>query len=399
MSKIKNIGMLDVRNIDKELAEKITQIENIGIIIESDESQVLLRHCRKLNVGTSLKLPKDLNIRIISQNGNMEVDRSFLEGLTNLVAIVVNGKLVFKDDVDAKLINEKIYSIIANGRVISSKKLAGVIQSKGKINGEFVKYNNGYKFFDGVIKLTNKFLKGLGVNSKLAFNKLLAIEEIDLKLLEEKVSNIQILDSLIIADSYEEEISKYIDEYYSVNQVVVPNSAKGIKYIAGDISLDDNSIKKYDHKILYVDGDVEVFLKDNIAFNEHIEYLICDTLTCNQETYDLIKDSISSDVEIEIIKGKIYKNTGKMILSKNFKEETTIKNMGKLIFDEKLDYDEFEKSDVSIINYGLIVVPEDKLDIVKDKIKDDYGLVKSKEEKQELHDEELLYGNVGELKL
>ena len=403
MSKIENVGVLDVRDIAEDLALDIAKIENIGMLIESDESQVLLKNCEKVNVGATVKIPKEVKIKVIVQNGEMKIDKDYLEGLLEAVVIMVNGSLTIENDVDIKLFDEKIYSIIVNGKLVCSKKLAGIVQSKGLVNGEIIKYNNDYKFFNGNFKLTNSFLKSLKPNSKLAFEQLLIIEDVDIKLLEEKISNIQVLDKLIMVDEYEDEISPYIDEYYAVNKTLVPQGVKGVKYEDDDICIDDSSIKKYDHTVLYVDGEVEIYLKDDVAFDQYIEHLICDTVICDEKTYDIIKNSLDDDAKVEIIKGKLLKNKGKLILSGDLDEKVTIKNMGKLVIDENLDFEKFNENVVAIVNYGLIEAPEDKLNIVKNKVTDNYGKIRApKEEKpEELPEdgEKVLYGNVGELKL
>lgn len=401
MSKIENVGVLDVRDIAEDMALDIAKIENIGMLIESDESQVLLKNCEKVNVGATVKIPKE--VKIIAQNGEMKIDKDYLEGLLEAVAIMVNGSLTIENDVDIKLFDEKIYSIIVNGELVCSKKLAGIVQSKGLVNGEIIKYNNDYRFFNGNFKLTNSFLKSLKPNSKLAFEQLLIIEDVDAKLLEERISNIQVLDKLIMVDEYEDEISPYIDEYYAVNKTLVPQGVKGVKYEDDDICIDDSSIKKYDHTVLYVDGEVEIYLRDDVAFDQYIEHLICDTVICDEKTYDIIKNSLDDDTEVEIIKGKLLKNKGKLILSEDLDEKVTIRNMGKLVIDENLDFEKFNENVVAIVNYGLIEAPEDKLNIVKSKVTDNYGKIRApKEEKpEELPEdgEKVLYGNVGELKL
>ena len=403
MSKIENVGVLDVRDIAEDLALDIAKIENIGMLIESDESQVLLKNCEKVNVGATVKIPKEVKIKVIVQNGEMKIDRDYLEGLLEAVAIMMNGSLTIENDVDIKLFDEKVYSVIMNGELVCSKKLAGIVQSKGLVNGKIIKYNNDYKFFNGNFKLTNGFLKSLKPNSKLAFEQLLIIEDVDIKLLEEKISNIQVLDKLIMVDEYEDEISPYIDEYYAVNKTLVPQGVKGVKYEDDDICIDDSSIKKYDHTVLYVDGEVEIYLNDDVAFDQYIEHLICDTVICDEKTYDIIKNSLDDDTEVEIIKGKLLKNKGKLILSGDLDEKVTIKNMGKLVIDENLDFEKFNENVVAIVNYGLIEAPEDKLNIVKNKVTDNYGKIRApKEEKpEELPEdgEKVLYGNVGELKL
>ena len=401
MAKIMNIGALDVRNIDENLAQKVTEIANIGVLIESDTSQVLLKDASKMNIGSTVKVERNVDVKIIVQNGKMEIDRDYFEGLLSPVIILLNGSLTIDNDIDVKLFDEKVYSIIVNGELNCPKKLVGVIQSKGIVNGRFFKYNSDYGFFDNNVNLTNKFLRSLNSDSKLAFKQLFLIEKVDMNLFKERISNIQILDKLILIDGVEDEISKYIDKYYAVDKFIVPKEVKNLKYADDDISINNSSIKKYNHAFLYVDGNVEVFLKDSLTFSEYIEYLICDKIICNKETYEIIKDNVDEGVEVEIIEGKLLENSGKMILSDTL-EEVTIRNEGKLILDEKLNYEKFNENVIDIINYGLIEVPEDKISIVKNKVKKNYGKIRTKEEmevKDDETDEEILYANVGELKL
>ncbi len=395
MSKIKNVGILDVRDIKEVLAKDITEIANVGMFIESDESQIFLKNCEKVNIGSTIRIPKD--IKVITQNENVILDKDYLEGFLEPVVILINGSLIIKKDVDAKLINEKIYAIVVNGELVCTKKLAGVIQSKGTINGGMFRYNNDYEFIDGNINFTNRFLKGLKPNSKLAFKKLFIVEEVNKNLLEEKIADIQVLDKLIIASEYEKGISELICDYYEVDKVIVPMMAKTAKYIDDNIHIDESSIKKYDHSFIYVNGEVEISLNEDIEFDQYIQYLICDTVICNEKTYNMIKDSLSEDVNVEIINGRLLKNLGKIVLSGELEEDVTIKNMGKLIFEEDFNYDKLK----SIVNYGIIEVPEGKMDIVKIKLKQNYGKIKIAGEKQveASNDEKTLYENVAELKL
>lgn len=406
MARIENIGVLDVSDIVPELAQQITEIANVGVIIESEESQILLKNCKKINIGATMKLPKDVKVKFIIQNGEMKIDKDFLEGLLDHIIFLVNGSLFVENDVDVNLFDEKVYSMIVNGELVCTKKLAGVAQSKGTISGKFLKYNNDYKYIEGNVKLTNGFLKGLRPNSKLAFKQLELVEDVDIKLLEEKIANIQVLEKLILVDELEDNIAEYIDEYYAVSKILIPDGVKDIRYIDDDISLNDSSIKKYNHDVLYVDGDVDVFLDNDVMFSKYIDKLFCNTVICNEKTYEIIKDNISNDVEVKIIKGKLLKNSGNMTLTGEIEEEVTIRNMGKLILDEKLDYDKFDMNVVSMSNYGLILAPENKLSIVKNKLVENYGKLMSLEEKEineknkaDQVDEEILYANVGELKL
>ena len=377
MSKIMNIGALDVRDIHEDVAKEISEIANIGVLIENDSSLVLLKNAKKTNIGATLKLPSNQDVNLVMQNGNIEIDKEYLEGIVTPIVILVNGRLVLEKDIDSTLANEKIYSILVNGEIICPKKISGTIQSKGTVNGAFTTYSSDYTFFSGDIRLNNRFLKSIKNESKISFGKLSVLDPIDFQLLEEKISNIEILKELIVLDEYEDEISQYIDDYYSVKKIIIPNVGSEVKYIDGDMSIDDKSLKNYNQAVLYVDGEVRLDLKEAIDFGKYIQLLICDELICNEETYEIIKDNIGENVKVEVIEGKLLENSGKMVLTGMIEERVTIKNMGKLVLDEKLDYDSFDKNVALIKNFGVIEVPEEKLSLVKGKVKENFGKIKS----------------------
>lgn len=403
MSKISNIGVLNIVDIKEELAKEITELHNIGILIESDRSQVLLSHSKKINIGTTIKIPSDMNIKIISKNGKIKIDRDFLEGITDPIVFLVNGSMEFDNDIDVKLFDEKIYRIMLNGTLDCPNRLKGIIESKSVVNGLINSYKNEYKYFGGNVKLNNKFLKGLKPNSKLAFDKLMIIEEIDVDLFEKKISNIQAINRLVLIDKYEDNILPYIDESYEVDTVILPEGENGVKYLNDNIKIDDNSIKTYARDILYVEGDVEIYLKEDIQFKDYIVYLKCDTVISDENTYNLIKDSLGKDVEVNLIKGRLIKNVGKMVLTDSFEDYVTITNMGKLVIDNQFNFDNFNEKVVSIINYGAIEVPKGKMSLLDNKIKENFGKIKESSVEEEIkikkEETDILYSNIGELKL
>ena len=130
MSRILNIGVLDVREIKEEVAQAITSIESIGLLIESDKSQNLLKHVKKVNIGSSIKIPIDDNIGILKNNGSVTIDKEYLEGVQGLLAIMVNGELRFTGDVTPQLVEDKIYLILINGKLIFPRSIAGTLLTK-----------------------------------------------------------------------------------------------------------------------------------------------------------------------------------------------------------------------------------------------------------------------------
>jgi len=220
---------------------------------------------------------------------------------------------------------------------------------------------------------------------------------------EERISNIEVLGKLIILESLEEDISQYIDNYYSVNKELIPNIDGEIHYIGKDVLIDNRFLEKYNEAIIYIDGNVSFNLEENTDFGKHIKLLLCKKITCKKKIYDMIKGHIGENVNVEIMEEGLRINTGHMVLTGKIGEEIIIQNMGKLNIGENLDIETFSKNVVEIRNYGLIVVPEDKLDIIKEKVKVNRGVISSTKERQEKakaeSKEEILYENMGELKL
>ena len=93
------------------------------------------------------------------QNGSLNVDREFLEGIENQAAFIVNGEIAFKNDIDVNLLKEKLFTVLVNGELICPRRLSGVIQSKGTINGALTAYSSDYALIQGKIQLNNRFLK------------------------------------------------------------------------------------------------------------------------------------------------------------------------------------------------------------------------------------------------
>jgi hypothetical protein len=403
MSRIKNINILDVRNIKEDLAKEISEICNIGFLIESDVSQLLLKDCKKMNVGVTVKAPQA--IEVINYSGEIEIDKEYLEGFSKPVIFIVSGSVTFKADVNSKLIEEKIYFMAVQGELICAKNLAGSIQAKCKVQGEILKYNTGHILFKDKFKLTNKFMESLPSKAKLSFNELIVLEPMDKKILEEKIANIQVLNRLVVNEEFENIISEYIEDYYSIDKVILPKSAGNITYIDDDTIINDSSIRKYKDSILFVEGEVEIALEEDIKLEDYIKTLYSEKVICKDKDYDSVKKVLGSDdIEVEIINGKVIRNIGKLSFSGNMdqiQEKISIRNVGKLIFEDNIEIDKFKEKILSIINHGIIIAPEHLMGAVNSKLKENYGKVKSLKEinSDKKESERILYANLLELTL
>lgn len=402
MARILNIGCLDVSEISEELAKDITEIMNVGLLIESDKSQYLLKDCKKENIGSSIKLPSDIDVSVVPVNGEIKIDKDYLEGLIKPIVLLVNGLVVFKDGIDKKLIEDKIYIIQVNGLLVTPRNLNGILQSKCQINGKAIVYNNGYIYFDNKLRINNRFLRSMKPSSKIAVNNLLLIEEIDTELFRHKLSNIQILENVIALENYDELLSETVDDFYEVELKIIPEGKENIKYIEQDIQIDDNSIKGYNKNTLYVDGEVSINLNNDINIRDHIDYLICSKLMCNNKTFNMIKEIIDEEVEVQVVEGRIIKNTGKLHIGDNFKEPTSINNMGKIIFEDTVDPENLDKYLTSISNFGSIEAPPNLVSILQSKTVKSFGNIKARVDykvNKEEGQSDIMYSNTANLKL
>jgi hypothetical protein len=82
-------------------------------------------------------------------------------------------------------------------------------------------------------------------------------------------------------------------------------------------------------------------------------------------------------------------------------EKISIRNVGKLIFEDNIEIDKFKKKILSIINHGIIIAPEHLMGAVNSKLKENYGKVKSSKEinSDKKESERILYANLLELTL
>lgn len=404
MSKIMNIGSLDVREIREELAKNITSMVNIGVLIESDESQLLLKNVNKVNIGATIRIPSDKKINIISHNGELEVDQEFMEGLFDETIILVNGSLNLSSDIDPSLFNKAIYSLLVNGEVICAKKLLPLVKQKGTVNGKLISYKGDSRFFKGNTTIDERFLKGLKRASKLAVETLILTDEISIDQLEEKIESIQVLEKVITIEKYDDLLAPLVDDYLSVKVIILPDSKNGVVFYESSIKIDDNTIDRYKDNVLFVDGNVEFMVKKDISISDKINHIYCNKITTNDLNHSKLRKIVGEEVQIEILRGRVIRNNGKMIFSDNLNEEISIINMGKMSFDKNLDYEKFKLRVLEITNYGVLEGPRDKMDIIRSKVVTNYGKLKEYEtadttNNEEKKDEDIIYQNIAELKL
>lgn len=398
MSIIKNIGFLDTRDISEELAGRITEISNIGVFVYNDRSQNLLLDAKRVNIGTAIKLKDDEDIDVSMRNGELKIDNDYLKYLRGNLIINVNGVLFIDKDVEADSIYEKLYGINVNGKLIAPNNLSGILDSRATVNGKSVCYNRDYIFINK-LELNNDFLNNLENNSNLSTEDAVILENIDIELLNKKVSNIEVLGKLIIMENQVDSFKAIIKDYFSVNKKVIPNYKEEIRLLDKDMIIDDSSILNFHGEYLYSLKNIEIYLDETHDIERYIEFIGAKEIITNRETYEKIKDIIIKDTKITVIDGKQLKNLSSLVLTGVVSEKLNIKNLGELYIRKDIDIESFEENIVSIENLGLVKVDKEVIDIVRNKLTKNLGELEIAGEENEESEEDILYINISELTL
>ncbi len=123
---MKNVGVLNLKNITEEELDDMKPIRNVGVIIVPEHLIGKVSAKIKSNVGVTI--PYKEGWRLYS--GHTEIDNSMLEALDEPLEFIQTGHLEFNDDVDAKLLKEKIKAFNNYGKISAPEEIYGVVMAK-----------------------------------------------------------------------------------------------------------------------------------------------------------------------------------------------------------------------------------------------------------------------------
>ncbi len=123
---MKNVGVLNLKNITEEELDSMKPIKNVGVIIVPEHLMGKVSAKIKSNVGVTI--PYKEGWRLYS--GHTEIDNSMLEALDEPIEFIQAGHLEFNDDVDAKLLKEKIKAFNNYGHISAPAEIYGILMAK-----------------------------------------------------------------------------------------------------------------------------------------------------------------------------------------------------------------------------------------------------------------------------
>jgi len=123
---IKNVGVLNLKDITEEEIEKIKGIQNIGVLIVPEKFMGRISAKMTKNVGVIVPYVEGMRLYI----GKTGISADTLKNLKEPIAILQAGKLVFEEDVTPELIQEKIKDYRNYGKTVVPPNAYGALMSK-----------------------------------------------------------------------------------------------------------------------------------------------------------------------------------------------------------------------------------------------------------------------------
>jgi len=137
---MKNVGVLNLKDITPEELDRMGEIRNNGIIIAPEELMGRVSSKITKNMGTVVPYKKGWRI----YSGSTELSREMLESLGEPIDFIQTGYMEVSKDVTADLIKDKIRSFHNYGQVSATSDTYGILMARCLENyGQISKNGNG----------------------------------------------------------------------------------------------------------------------------------------------------------------------------------------------------------------------------------------------------------------
>jgi|GEM_PF-3517569 len=400
-SRIKNIGLLDLRSATQQAVEAIEKIDNVGTVMCSPETSHLVSKISIGNIGSTVIVSKEYEIH----TGKLELSGESLKKLSSPLFLYVTGMIIVKEDVSFEDIEKNIGGLILTGKILCPDNIASAIQSKIVTQtGKFVSYPAGSQIITGSCVINDAFLNSLKPSSVLFIDgKLKVIEISNKELIAEKIERIEVSGKAVIKEEYAEIINQKLKGASKCE--IIP---KDYVYIEEDIIVDSISIKKFNAAKIYAAGiisfkeDLSVqMLKDHIILIKTNEIIICKqdlrehiVAICEGYSPKIVYYSgkhIIIDQEYELDSSELEFSQEKISFLVNGMLNVAKDVTAELML-EKIEF---------IDNFGMISAGRRQIGAIKNKLRINEGMVSSDEniENTENTENNVVISNAGYIKL
>ncbi len=141
---MKNVGILNLKDITPEELDKMGEIRNMGIIIAPEELMGKISSKVVKNMGTIVPFRKGWRI----YSGHTELDKSMLESLEEPIEFIHTGYMSIDKDVTPDLIKAKIRAFHNYGQISATEETFGILMSKCLENYGHISKNGDAEDYD-----------------------------------------------------------------------------------------------------------------------------------------------------------------------------------------------------------------------------------------------------------
>ncbi len=395
---LKNIGAVDLRFADKQTIENIKRISNAGVVLYSEKQRGLIGTISMSNVGMIEEIGEDYKIEM----GDIEIDRNYLESLTNPLKALIVGIVRIHDDVTKELVEDKIAGLYNVGIVESPKDLMGVVKSKVVKNvGMFQEFNPEKETVKGTKEVTQEWLNSLEEETSVdVMGTIKMIKNFNIELFDRKIKSIKVMGLAIFREKYQEIFEKKSAGNVMGSVRVIPDNCE---LISGNTIFDTvdlmrrNGDKIYSTGTIIFEHDVDVeALRKGIS-----DILGAKVIYSPKHLLDTLILLVDNSIKVITYDGKLLINSGERTITETelkFSEESYhILNKGQMIIDDAISAETLHEKISVIDNYGEIIVGKELFGLIQMKLKINKGTVEDNSKEKELKDDTDVISNMGYL--
>ncbi|MEQ8191295.1 MAG: hypothetical protein ABRQ39_25245 [Candidatus Eremiobacterota bacterium] len=392
---IKNVGVLDIRNASEESIKDILTIGNVGTVIYNRKTASILSKLNIVNLGSSMEVPDKCCI----YTGQVSISHNMIQAHTSPATMVVTGQLVFLSDVTEEDIEKSIDRIVMTGQILCPENILLSLQSRlTHMTGQLLSYRDGTEVVTGTLSFDNSYLNSLkSPVSLMVFGKINLSAEIDIKLFEEKIKEINLFGKIITREEYLEVLYGKLKDKKSQKMEIIP---RGYICAEEELNLDKVSLKRFDGACIYARQTVR--FAGDISSDDLVKHIksmkTCDVILCHENLREAVI-SINDSVSPKIIsyKGRLIEVDNEHTLTQSeieySPEKITYVVRGEMEVSPEAEPKLMMEKIEAIDNFGEITADEKQLGVISLLMRTREGeLIHRGKEKQ---DDTVEIGNVG----
>jgi hypothetical protein len=399
-----NVGVLDLRTTQAEALEHIEWIDNVGTVLVSEETEMLLPQLSIGNLGGAATVPKECKL----VDGELSLNHTFFAA-GNTVNNLVNGTVKINVDVTKGDLENGITFLAVNGLVLCPRDLIPVLQSRTEyIKGNLVSLEDNTRILIGRHEVNHTFCQTLNtpVNlilvGKVDMTELLSADDVHY------IENLEIIGKLKIAEENLQLLGDKLVQSPTLHiGVTLPS---GYTYIKQPLTLNAGALQRFNQAKLFTESRI-IIEKDVTAeaFQQAVshvrtrDYVICPEAL--QSTLLTISDVTGENLltfseELVMTEGKHTLTAAEL---KYRPQRFALLVEGKLEIADDVKPDEFFQRIESVYNFGKIVASDEICGILQTKLRTRKGSIQNLDSPEEqnlaIDPETYIVRNVGYFKL